>query len=242
MGVGTARVPVIVPHGCDGVSLLLSGTQAGAQPAEPLPAPTVSLLDTLSADATALTCVSGTITPSDNALLVVVVRRQSGGTPTMTTSLSNVGSWTVSSVVTASAGTMFLAYARVTGDPGSGTVTATYGSTRAGRLMLTHEVLGSGTPGTPVIGTASTTGTTFSVDVGTPAANALVFAAVTSEGNSAITPAAPWNELGEAAPATTRRAQSQWAEGVDVSDGVADWTGMVDTTARNGIVVEIPAG
>lgn len=73
---------------------------------------------------------TGSVSPPSNCLLVVGGCEDSGPgtTITMSTTLSNVGAWTV--VKTANYGSndsAWVAYAKVTGAPGSGTVTTTYG-------------------------------------------------------------------------------------------------------------------
>jgi hypothetical protein len=223
------------------VSLLLSGTQAGAKLGIPPPAPTQ--LATATGSATATSIATGSVSPASNSLLVASVRRVTGGTLAMQTTLANVGSWTISSPASTAASQLWIAWAVITGAPGSGTVTADWGAdSQAARSIHLIQVTKAGTPGSVTNGTVSTAGTTFSVDLGSPAPTDLMIAVLNYEGNSSITEGANWDELAETSPASTRRMQTQSATGLDQADGVADWSALIGGTSRNAAGLIIPAG
>jgi hypothetical protein len=149
-------------------------------------------LGTGSGNVNSTSIATGTLTPSSNALLLVAFRwagDRTAQTPTITTTLSNVGTWTATSGVYAGStdgGTIWLAYAQITGAPGTGTITATIGDSAAGRIILATEITGHNTT-TPIrqtkLGTAQTfagAGTYTITPDSTPLTTSTLFGALTS--------------------------------------------------------------
>lgn len=142
---------------------------------------TPTLLNASSPGGTVASVTSGSITPSTNALLVVLARcagDESASIAVTSTTLSNVGSWTNLRVYSGSAavGTLLVAYAKVTGSAGTGTVTASWAAGHSRPAIQVVEITGYNTT-TPVaqskIGTP-TNGSTSESFGSTPAATSTV--------------------------------------------------------------------
>lgn len=112
-------------------------------------APTVSLLTTALGSTAGTTVVSPSISPSSNALIVVafamaVTTTTDINSASISSTLSNLGSWTVVRMTNTGSPVLasLVAYAKVTGAPGTGTVTVTT-SSLSRRVLHVIEVLGA---------------------------------------------------------------------------------------------------
>lgn len=146
-----------------------------------LVAPTV--LDEASVPAsTGTTAVTDTVTPSNGALLIAAGTFNGTTDVTMSTTLANVGSW--SYIYGSPFGTekSFVAWATITGSPGSGTVTATGASSiNARRGFVLCEVASGYDTTTPVSQSKGAGGSSSAPSVtldSTPAASSMVLAYV----------------------------------------------------------------
>lgn len=182
---------------------------------------------------------SPSVSPSSNALLVAAYRtRFAVASFTVSTTLSNVGTWTVVNDAT----NLCIIYAKVTGAPGTGTVTVTHAN-QSDRHIHLGEFLGYDTSN-PVpqfkVGSASTSGTTYTASfASTPASTSAVFAALHANGmtSAAATPGAAFTEVFDTATTTTRIMETEYDIG---SPAISfDWSGLTDTVSRFGIAIEI---
>jgi hypothetical protein len=142
---------------------------------------------------------TGSVSPPSDCLLVVAGCQDSGaGTGiTMSTTLANVGAWTV--VTTADYATSdktWIAYAKVTGAPGSGTVTASFSTNLVDAVVFRLFYITGHNTTTPVPQSKTNTGTAATATVtltSTPAATSQVFAVTgqihgTTAGSQAMVP------------------------------------------------------
>jgi hypothetical protein len=142
---------------------------------------------------------TGSVSPPSDCLLVVAGCQDSGaGTGiTMSTTLANVGAWTV--VATADYATndkTWIAYAKVTGAPGSGTVTASFSTNLVDAVVYRLFYITGHNTTTPVPQSKTNTGTAATATVtltSTPAATSQVFAVTgqihgTTAGSQAMVP------------------------------------------------------
>lgn len=154
---------------------------------------------------------SGSITPTAGCLLFVCggVDQDAAGTETVTigTTLANVGTWTVFQQplpVPANGTTGFFAYARVTGSPGTGTVTANFTLQTDAAVLMPGWVTGHNTT-TPIaqsIVSGGGTGSTATATLGsTPATSNMVLGVVVRQtGTNAaatMTPGAGFTEAAQ---------------------------------------------
>ena len=152
----------------------------------PLATPTLLGTGTNTAAATLTSVVSSSVSPSSNALLVVCIGQTAGAdnnVSSITTSLSNVGSWTIAAeiheVVGAAYNDSAIAWAKVTGAPGTGTVTANFAGGTGYTAGISVVEFASGYHATPTGTTGTATavsGSEFTVTAGaSPAAASTMF-------------------------------------------------------------------
>lgn len=210
---------------------------------------TPALLTTATvATGSATSLTSASVSPSSDALLIAIIKTtgdRSGSLALSSTTLANVGSWTTVTPTysgNADAGTLMIAYAQITGSPGSGTVTASWTS-GSNAVMFLVEVTGHNTSA-PVtqskIGSASTTGTTYSLTLdASPASTSAVIAGLAHRSITGITPGASFTELGDTTPSGSgnQRAQSQYD--LTSATTTVDWSTLTDGNARLGMAIEV---
>lgn len=161
---------------------------------------------------TLASAASASVSPSSNALLIVCVGHGAGASNTLSsisTTLSNVGSWTIAAQFNGLVGSVYevaaIAWAQVTGAPGTGTITANFtgGSGYTATVAVLEIATGYHTTPTGVTGTNSAaTGPDFTVTAGgSPAAASTVVGFLTSiipgDLDSAFTPDGSYTELEE---------------------------------------------
>lgn len=161
-----------------------------------LQAPT--LLDTTSGGTTSL--VSDSISPSANSLIVIAcVGVQTAAPYVSATTLSGLSTWGSVTVDSGGAETTLL-WSKVTGSPGTGTITVTgYGAAGGTRnQMAILEVVGANTIRQVKSGTSTSAAPSLVFDI-TPLSSSLVVAAFGQEGSGyqAATPGANFTELVE---------------------------------------------
>jgi len=227
---------------------LMMATMAAAATASGSSSPTATLLDQTVDATTGTSIVSGSVSPTSDCLLVVfcrMSRNEAANINVSATTLSNVGSWTDASIYSGdlSDGTIGVSYAKVTGAPGSGTITVSWNNGRTYRAMHVIQVEGHDTT-SPVTqtkltqegsGSATHTGT-FDASVDS---NALVLAGIThhAAGVGDITEGAAFTKLAESA--ITRALHTEYDR-----EGPADtfdWSGLKTTEARASAAIEIAA-
>jgi hypothetical protein len=145
------------------------------------------------------TCTSASISPTANSLLVITCATgvAAGTFAFSSTTLSGVGSWTLLGQVNDGNVRVGILYAKITGSPGTGTITITgFGSPGATRAVMHVMEVTNGTTMTNVQ-TGTQTSATPSLTLGaTPATNSLVIGAIAH--NSATTTAGTnFTELAE---------------------------------------------
>lgn len=197
------------------------------------------------------TIATGSISPSANALLLVAFGLL-GASPitldSLATTLSNVGAWTIIQVVFddgVASGARYnrcaIAYAQITGSPGTGTITATISANNRHKILRVAEVTGHNT-GTPVAQNNTNTGngTTLTVTLpGSPGATSMVFGAIHNEANlTGITPGTDFTEIGETSLDSTNDSmlQNQYDNGG--ADTTCDWSNL-NTAGSAGVAIEI---
>lgn len=195
------------------------------------------------------TVVTGTIGPSSGSLLIISTGYVSGVNTTLssvTTTLSNVGTWTIVQATNnwqaspARYTTGAIAYAMVTGAPGTGTITATFGSATRGKVLRVAEVTGHNTT-TPVAQSKTNTGTSDTLTVtldSTPNSANMVFAAVIDVGAGTITPGNGFTEIGETTLDSTLDTTIETEYDYQSADTTADWT-TLGAVGNVGVAIEI---
>jgi hypothetical protein len=147
---------------------------------------------------------TGSVSPASDCLLIVAGNDDSGvgETFTMSTTLANVGTWTVIPLNYTGVDFAYIAYAKVTGAPGSGTVTTTYTQGPDSAQFQLFSVTGHNTT-TPVQQNKTASGTADPATItltSTPAATSEVFALTarffgSTGGSKAMTPSG--TEIGQ---------------------------------------------
>jgi hypothetical protein len=217
---------------------------------------TPTLLNSASGTSTSTTITSASISPAANALLIVssVALRPTGGTmlqPTISDTLSGGSlTWTrrvsVENTVT---GTMVaVIFTAITGaSPGSGTVTVTYPSSAARLGLHVIEVPDGYHATTPVLQTASNTGTGSTITAtfgGTPTSTSMVIGTVGARDTDGdIAAGSGFTEIHEltigALGGNNVNQQSQYD--VDNADTTCDWTGIGTGANVVAVAIEIAA-
>lgn len=208
---------------------------------------TPTQLDAKSDSATASTIVSNSVSPSSNTLLLVAgaTRDASVASASISTTLSNVGTWTVLTRdgPGASYGSLVLGYAVVTGAPGSGTVTVNFGVSCTRHSIVVAEIASGYSTSSPVVqnknGTSSASTLSLTLD-STPISNSTVFAAVASRGATAITPGSNFTELSEIGTGSGNPAIEVEYDANSATTTV-DWS-TLGTAGNAGIGIEIRDG
>jgi len=190
---------------------------------------------------------TGSISPSSNSLLIVSVGNTNNSITTISsisTTLSNVGSWTiVQDTVDIGGGkdlSSGVAYALVTGAPGSGTITTTFSVATRHKIMRVAEVTGHDTS-TPVVQNKTNTGTSTGLTVtldSTPDAANMVFATVKDVGLGTITAGSGFTEIGETVLDSSQDSTIQTQYDYQSADTTADWT-TLGGTGNVGAAIEI---
>jgi len=181
------------------------------------------------------TCTSGSISPSANSMLVVACsgNNVAGTLVFQSTTLSNVGSWSYTTQVAAGNTKIRIAWANITGSPGTGTVTfngfGTPGATRA--VMHVIEVSNGATVAQSQTGTQTSTTPSITLS-STPDVNSVVIAAI-SHVSAATTPGASFTELAE--NNGNRGMQSQYDAGSATT--TVNWTSS--STDHNMVAIEV---
>jgi hypothetical protein len=147
---------------------------------------------------------TGSVSPASDCLLIVAGNDDSGvgETFTMSTTLANVGTWTVIPLNYTGVDFAYIAYAKVTGAPGSGTVTTTFTQGPDSAQFQLFSVTGHNTT-TPVQQNKTASGTADPATItltSTPAATSEVFALTarffgSTGGSKAMTPSG--TEIGQ---------------------------------------------
>src|SRR3990167_388063 len=167
----------------------------------------VTLLVATANTSTTNNVASGSVSPSSDAFLIVAVATVEVTTgvnthDSMSTTLSNVGTWTKQQFTQYDDATyesgISIWTAKITGAPGTGTVTCTFSNNIRRKVIAVHEVTGEhATP--PVVQGNVNSGAadTLTVTLGSsPGAASLVFAAVNSRNEAdGITPGTGFSEL-----------------------------------------------
>lgn len=169
------------------------------------------------------TCTSASISPSNDALLVVICGGSAvaGTLAFSSTTLSNVGSWSSSTQVADANTKINIFWAKITGSAGTGTVTftgfGTPGATRA--IMHVIEVSNGTSVAQSKSGSvAATTTPSLTLDA-TPATTSLVIAGI-AHVSAATTPGANFTEISE--NNGNRGMESQYDAGSATT--TVDWT------------------
>ena len=187
------------------------------------------------------TLVSNTIAPASDVLLIAVVagRGVNPASISMSTTLSNVGSWTtigpIFQLVNLSA--IFLSYAVVNGAPGSGTITASWTGTQVRGVMEVVSFTGFNRSAPIVqskLDTASTS-TTPSLTLSALQTGSKSFAAVNSRNGAGTTPGTNETELSETSSGGTSPARLQSEYGTDT---VLDWS-TLGALSNAAVAIEI---
>lgn len=213
-----------------------------------LSTPALLATGTLATNGTSV--VSASSSPSDNALLVVAVSTISSSTPgtfAISTTLSNVGTWTQITVVSALNATRQIRtsifYAQVTGDPGTGTVTATFTTAARGAIAV-HEVASGYNTTTPIRQSNSNTGTTSTLAVtlsSSPLSDSTTLGAVGGHDNSdGTTPGANFTELADVTAGASEHLGMETEYDATSPTTTVDWSAL-GTSNNAGIGVEIAA-
>lgn len=212
---------------------------------------TPTLLDATAVAAAATSITSASVTPTSDALLVVVARcgtaDESANIAVTGTTLANVGTWTNHQRVyagSANGGTILIATAQITGSAGSGTVTVGWTGSNVGRAIQVIEVTGHDTA-TPVTqskaGAQSSTGTTYSFSLdASPAATSVVIAGLTGNIASAnnVLAGSLFTEISEQTPTTNQRLQTEYD--ITSAGTTVDWSGgLTGGSFRRGVAIEV---
>lgn len=189
---------------------------------------------------------SGSISPSAGAFLVVALATAAQGVisfnvGTVTTTLANVGPWTVHRSVTGQAVNSYgvaIATAQITGSPGSGTVTVTWTGTSTRTVLTIAEVVVSTPPSVPQSGQATGTASTLAVPLSATGASSLVIGAINSRGASAIAAGSGFTELVETSSTGGGNSQLQLQYDNGGSITSCGWSGL-GATNDVGAAIEI---
>lgn len=160
-------------------------------------APVATLLDAQLATPTG-TVTTGTISPADDSWIVITcgTATLAGNFAFSSTTLSNIGSWTLVQVADGNIRVGIL-YAKITGSAGTGTITisgfGTPGVTRA--IMHTTQITGAVSALNPKTGTITSASPSITLDA-TPGAKSLVIANI-GHNAAATTPGTGYTELAE---------------------------------------------
>lgn len=145
------------------------------------------------------TCTSGSISPTANAMLIVICSGSAtaGTLAFSSTTLSGVGSWTGTTQVSDGNTKLRILTAKISGSPGTGTLTftgfGTPGTTRS--VMHVLEVTNGVTALNEKTGTQTSATPSLTLDA-TPDANSLIMAAI-AHNSAATTAGTNFTELAE---------------------------------------------
>lgn len=203
-----------------------------------------ALLDTTTDGAGGSSLTSGSISPSNNCLLVIAFTgRRNDNTAisvsSISTTLSNVGSWTIvqrdEEKATGLQQITAVAYALVSGSPGTGTITVNHTADVLRRSVHVAETTGHDTS-TPVPQNATSDTNTVTLS-SSPASDSIVFGAVSSRA-SGIGPGTGFTEIAETTPGggAAITCQTQYDNGS--ASTTCDWSG---TSNPIGVAIEIAA-
>lgn len=209
--------------------------------------PTILTEGTSSANSDNIATAS--VEPSDDCLLVVntsMIDSSALTISSVSTTLSNVGSWTIvqpSAQLGGSPERYNLcggAYAQVTGDPGTGTVTVTFSASTRHKLIELAEVIGHDTT-TPVAQSASNAGTAATLAVtlsSTPETDSLTMGGVQNHDQATgLSPATNYTELEETIVSGSTNSVLEFCYDEASATDTATWTTGNDTSA--GWLIEI---
>jgi hypothetical protein len=208
-----------------------------------------TLLDQKVLASNAAALASNAITPASNTLLVVVIKTSNDTTAelNMTTTLANVGAWTIVAKYSGGApqGTIAIAYAVVTGSPGTGTITANWTTLSNSNLM--HVMSLTGFEATPVVqsklgtpATVSASSYSLTLDRLPIATSCVIGALVWGATPGDITPGANFTEVADQS-STTIRVESEYDR--TNATTTVDWSvGASNTGRRVGIAIEVASG
>lgn len=191
--------------------------------------------------------VTGTVSPSSGSKLLLAVGLRDGANipvGTITTTLSNVGTW--SSVhapqVTVGSARRQVAwyYADVTGSPGTGTVTYNSSLSITRILLALYEVTGASS-GITNSATNSSTSTPITVTLsGTPSSDSLVMGAIQCDGDRTITPGTGFTEITQLLhDAGSDNLQVQFD--AESADTTCDWSSVGSNSNSAAVLVLAPA-
>lgn len=198
-------------------------------------------------DVTATSIASGTVTPSDNALLIIVtgaVRAGAIDLSTLVTTFTNVGTFTHYSVLATHDATrqirLIVSVAKITGSAGTGIATVTWDQIAARRFIGIYEVASGYDTTTPVrqskTGTVAATSMTLTLD-STPLTPSAIIAAIISYNDSnGITGDGAYTQLSETVVGTSNYLECEVSYDKDNADTTIDWSGL---TATNNAAVAI---
>lgn len=185
------------------------------------------------------TITSASITPSANCLLVACTNRHDVEALSISTTLSNVGTWT-QATVTNSGQRVSIFYANVTGSPGTGTITITGASSLAipWRLEIAettgHNTSAPVTQSKTGFGNSSTL--TLTLD-STPAASSMVVGYVGDVSGAGVTAGTGFTEIHDSAT-NSGIARTQLQYDLASADTTCDWS-TLNTSNNAAVAIEI---